>query len=321
MSGVAILCSGQGKQTADMFDIVGGAPEAAPIFAAARRVLGGRDPRDLVRTASDDELHGNKVAQVLCCTQALASWAALSLAAPRPLIAAGYSAGELPAWAIAGVIGTETVLDLAVERAALMDAATDPDSGLAAVLGLRRGAIEAICQAHDLHIAIVNGPTHFLLGGRIADLEPALAEAERQGANRTLILPIAVASHTPVLREASERFDEVLRQRITATCMPPGVRLISGIDGAPVLRVADGRHKLARQIQQTVEWAACMDACRAGRPQRVLELGPGDGLARMFPRRGTRAPDAQRDRIPLAGRHPPVARRGSMRKAWCRYPG
>jgi [acyl-carrier-protein] S-malonyltransferase len=58
--------------------------------------------------------------------------------------------------------------------------------------------------------------------------------------------------------------------------------LISGIDGAPVLRVEDGLCKLALQIQQTIDWAACMDACRAARPQRVLELGPGDALARMI---------------------------------------
>lgn len=282
MSGVAVLCSGQGKQAADMFDVVGEAPQAAPVFAAARRALDGRDPRDLVRTVSDDKLHDNKVAQVLCCTQALACWAVLGPAAPRPLTVAGYSTGELAAWGVAGVLDAEAVLDLTVERAALMDAATRPGSGLAAVLGLSRDAIEGICRAHDLHIAIVNGPTHFLLGGRVADLDLALAEAERRGADRTVMLPVVVPSHTPLLREASERFDDALRQRITATRVPRGVRLLSGIDGAPVLRVADGLHKLARQVQQTVEWAACMDGCKGARPLRVLELGPGDGLARMF---------------------------------------
>lgn len=281
MTGVAILCSGQGAQAAGMFDLLGEASEAAPVFAAARRVVDGRDPRDLVRQSSEAELHANRMAQILCCTQALAFWAVLGPASPRPITVAGYSAGELAAWGIAGVIDAATVLDLTARRAALMDEVSRTASGLGAVLGLPRVEIEAICRAHDLQIAIVNGPQHVLLGGAVADLEPALAQAQQRGAGRVVMLPVSVASHTPLLHDASKQFGELLRQRITGTRLPPGVRLISGVDGAPVWRLEDGLQKLALQIRQTVDWVACMDSCRAARPQRVLELGPGDGLARM----------------------------------------
>ncbi len=264
-----------------MFDLLGEAPEATPIFAAARRVLGGRDPRDLVRQSSEAELHANRMAQILCCTQALAFWAVLGPASPRPITVAGYSAGELAAWGIAGVIDAATVLDLTARRAVLMDEASRSATGLAAVLGLARVEIEAICRAHDLHVAIVNGPLHVLVGGAVADLESALAEAQQRGASRTVLLPVSVASHTPLLGDASERFGELLCQRIAEQRLPPGVRLISGVDGAPVWRLGDGLRKLALQVRQTVDWAACMESCRAARPQRVLELGPGDALARM----------------------------------------
>jgi [acyl-carrier-protein] S-malonyltransferase len=43
-----------------------------------------------------------------------------------------------------------------------------------------------------------------------------------------------------------------------------------------------GAEKLARQIEQTVNWAACMESCRAAGVATVLELGPGDALARMM---------------------------------------
>ena len=52
MTGVAILCSGQGAQNAAMFDLLADAPEAAPVFAAAQTTLAGRDARDVVREAS-----------------------------------------------------------------------------------------------------------------------------------------------------------------------------------------------------------------------------------------------------------------------------
>ena len=73
------------------------APEAAPVFEATKAALGGHDPRELVRRASADDLHANKAAQILCCTQAMAAWAVLSDVVPRPLVVAGYSVGELAA--------------------------------------------------------------------------------------------------------------------------------------------------------------------------------------------------------------------------------
>ena len=51
---LAILCSGQGRQHPDMFALTGDAPEAAGLFAHAAKLLGGKDPRDFVRTEPDE---------------------------------------------------------------------------------------------------------------------------------------------------------------------------------------------------------------------------------------------------------------------------
>ena len=95
MSAMAILCSGQGYQGASMFDLLADASEAGPVFDAAKFVLDGKDPRQLVRDASNDDLHTDKVGQILCCTQAMAAWAVLSAQVPRPLVVAGYSVGAV----------------------------------------------------------------------------------------------------------------------------------------------------------------------------------------------------------------------------------
>jgi [acyl-carrier-protein] S-malonyltransferase len=95
MSRTAIFCSGQGYQGASMFDLLADATEAEPVFEAAKSVLGGEDPRRLVREASNDDLHTDKLGQILCCTQAMAAWAVLRAKVPRPLLVAGYSVGEL----------------------------------------------------------------------------------------------------------------------------------------------------------------------------------------------------------------------------------
>ncbi len=281
MTGTAILCSGQGAQGPGMFDLLADAPEAAAVFEAARAALGGRDPRDLVQHAGDDELHADEAGQILCCTQAMAAWAVLGEAAPRPLVVAGYSVGELAAWGVAGVLDARTVLGLAAERASLMDAATEEASGLIAVRGLPRRALEPLCRAHGCHIAIVNASDQMLAGGTRAALDARPGEAVALGGGVTAV-PVAVASHTPLLRRASERFRTALGKVRLPGALPSGVRLLSGIDGDAVFDLRDGLDKLARQVGQTVDWAACMDACRSSGVTKVVELGPGHALAHMM---------------------------------------
>lgn len=282
MSGIAILCSGQGGQDPGMFDLFATEPAADPVFAAAANALGGQDPRDVARRGGD-AIHRNDIAQILCCTQALGAWAAVGPGTPRPMIVAGYSAGEVPAWSVAGVIDTASAFDLVAQRAALMDADTHEASGLAAIVGVPWAAIEALCRAHQLDVAIINGPAHFIIGGRRAHLEPACEAARLQGASRAVLLPVTVAAHTLALRQAATRFAEALRARIAADIpLQRGIRLVSGIDGNTVRDMRTGLDKLAGQICTPIDWAACMDTCRAALPDRILELGPGSALARMM---------------------------------------
>lgn len=281
MTGTAVLCSGQGAQSAGMFDLLADAPEAAAVFAAATAVLGGRDPRDLVRQVSEDDLHANRIGQVLCCTQALAAWAVLGGSVLRPLLVAGYSVGELAAWGVAGIWDAGTILGLAAERASLMDAATSEQSSLLALRGLPRGDVEPLCRAHGCYVAIVNASDQMLVGGSRTALSSLAREARARGVSVTAVA-VAVASHTPLLREASEKFHAVLNKVELPAAVPSGVRLLSSIDASAVLDLRVGRDKLARQIQQTVDWAACIDACRSGNVGKVVELGPGNALARMM---------------------------------------
>ena len=282
MSGAAILCSGQGYQAAGMFDLLADAPEASPVFEATKFVLDGKDPRQLVREACNDELHADKVGQILCCTQAMAAWAVLSAKVPRPLVVAGYSVGELAAWGVAGLLDHKGVLDLVVQRAAAMDKATTEPSGLVAIRGLGRDRLDPICKAHGAYVAIVNAEDQMLVGGTRKALDAVVHDAQAAGAERTTVLPVAVPSHTPLLAEASHSFRQALGKAHLPAEVPPGVRLLSGIDGDTVFDVRAGTDKLARQIQQTVDWASCMESCRASGVTKIVEFGPGHALAHMM---------------------------------------
>ena len=65
------------------------------MFKAAKWVLDGRDPRDLVHQASNVALHADRAGQILCCTQAMAAWAVVGGKVHGPMVVAGYSVGEL----------------------------------------------------------------------------------------------------------------------------------------------------------------------------------------------------------------------------------
>ncbi|TCU71194.1 [acyl-carrier-protein] S-malonyltransferase [Bradyrhizobium sp. R2.2-H] len=277
---LAILCSGQGGQHRDMFALTGDAPEAAPLFAHAATLLGGRDPRDFVHAESDDALHRNRAGQVLCTLQALAAAAALGDAIPPDAIIAGYSVGEVAAWGVGGLFDATATLDLVARRAEAMDAATRAGDGLIFVRGPSRDEVDRLCERHGTAVAIVNPGDAFVVGGGREALSEFARDARAMHA-RIVALPVEVASHTERLAAASAVFRQTLHE--ASVIFPPrtGARILSGIDAAPVVSPETGLDKLAAQISRTVQWADCLQACVEAGATGFLELGPGHALSGM----------------------------------------
>ena len=285
MTGViAILCSGQGGQHAGMFDLVAECTAAQPVFAAASEHLG-TDPRRLVQDPGA-ALFEDRIGQILCCTQALALWAALEEARPARAVIAGYSVGELAAWGCAGAFAAETILQLATRRAEVMDEAAPKNCGLAGIVGLRRPVLEPILARHATSIAIINDVDSFVVGGHVEALAATCRDAAARGAIRTVMLRVSVPSHTLLLAQAIPVFRAALHDA-TPHALAPRYRLLSGIDGDSVFDLETGCDKLARQIATPINWAACLTACRTAGAETALEFGPGAALshmaARVFP--------------------------------------
>ncbi|MDP4023825.1 acyl transferase [Methylobacterium sp. NEAU 140] len=276
---LAILLSGQGGQHPGMFDLTADLPEAQGVFAAAAALLGA-DPRALAR-AGGSALHDNRTGQILCCVAGLAGWQVVAAARPERAIVAGYSIGDLAAWGVAGRFGPDTVLRLAAARAEAMDAASGDGFGLAGIRGLGFDALAALAERHGCHLAIRNAADSGVVGGARDALDALCREATGLGAQRAVVLPVHTPSHTPLLDAAAARFRGILAGAETHRPAAGAPRLVSGLDGAPVFDAAAGREKLALQIARTIDWAACLDACREYGADRVIELGPGHALATM----------------------------------------
>jgi [acyl-carrier-protein] S-malonyltransferase len=264
-----------------MFDILRGHAAAEAVLAEAATLLGGGDLR-AIAAADDGRRFANRTGQILCCASVAAVWTALAVDRAQPMTLAGYSVGELASWHCAGLFDAPTMLSLAAARAEFMNAASAGEEGrLVAVVGLGRSATGKFCRDHGAEVAIVIAADHFVLGVPAANLNRLMQALSAARPAVLRVLPVAVASHTSALRAASARFREALRGSPIAGPLPRTLRLLSGLDGEPVVSIARGQDRLADAISHSLDWAACLDAVRESGARTILELGPGTALATM----------------------------------------
>lgn len=275
---LALLCSGQGRQTRHMLDVVQGQPAATPILDAGSRLLG-QDVRTFLRDAPDAAIFANHPSQLLCAMQALAVHAALFPdGAPPDTLVAGYSVGEVVGWGISGIWSARDTLSLIDARARAMDAVSRAGDGLAYVRGLPRNVIERLCTVHRADIAIVNPGALFVVGGDRAALEKLCDAAIGQGATSAGALPVHVASHTRRLAAAVPVVEAAFR---AMPCARASLRLISSSDQGLVRDPSSQLGQLAAQIARTIDWESTLVALEERGVTKMLELGPGSALADM----------------------------------------
>jgi [acyl-carrier-protein] S-malonyltransferase len=225
-------------------------------------------------------LFANRMAQPLIVAATLAAWEALRNDAPAPALVAGYSIGELAAYGVAGSLAPHAVVKVAAARALLMDAClqTTPRQALVAISGLPIRTVAEVLRQHDFNVAIENGEDSLIAGGFFDQLDQFQRTIHSAG-GRTSVLPVAVASHTPLMRAAVAPFAALLQQQ---RFLDPHIPVLSGITAEPIDRAGKAIEHLSRQIAQTIVWKDCMDACAEAGVTVALELGPGAALSRML---------------------------------------
>ena len=279
----AILCPGQGAQHAGMFDLVRQDSRGAAILRQydLDHRLGGDTALTLAQVLQDERLlFANRQAQALIVAAGLAAWDCMRDALPAPALVAGYSVGELTAYGVAGWWSADTAIETALVRARCMDACLVDvaQQGLMAVGGMALAAASALLARYHLHVAIETGFDTLIAGGRREDLLAAQTTMMAAGA-RTTMLPVGIASHTPLMTGAVMPFAAYLDSLPWHDAHSP---LIAGVSGMAVADPQAARNALLAQLTSTIHWSACMDACAEQGIGVVLELGPGVALSRML---------------------------------------
>jgi len=279
---LAILCPGQGGQHAQMFDVLGNGAHAMALLEQWRMQDAlGMPPETALQDPA--HLYANRSAQPLIVAATLAAWDAVRKVMPKPALIAGYSIGELSAYAVAGSLSPSDALALAAVRADAMDGCIAPEApqAMLAVSGLPLPLLREMLPADELFIAIETGKDSAIVGGLRANAEAFRAQAEQRGARATP-LPMGVASHTPLMQAAVAPFLAQLRARGFSD---PHLPVNCGISAEAVRRKDRAMETLALQLADTVRWDQCMDSCAEAGITIALELGPGRALSRMLEQR------------------------------------
>lgn len=273
---LALLFSGQGGQNVAHWQQVQAGIEGELGQAIVQAVPGIAEANS---TVNPEKLVKNKIAQPLIFAQQMLLWGCLQSRLPRPICAAGYSLGEMAACSAAGAFGAVEGVALCAERAAEMDGAVSGEYGMLAVLGLDDALVAKLAGEDGLAVAIRNAPRHLVVAGPSAGIAAVAGKFEAAGASRLVHLAVHTPSHTSLLAVAAANF----KQRLD---LLPDRRLafpvLSAIDATVARTARPALDALARQICTPLDWAACLQTVREMQPDAVLEIGPGNALAKLF---------------------------------------
>lgn len=268
--------------------------ETEPVASEILRLMSARLGLDWRAQLHDEDRRSDNVfAQVLITGTSLAAWVALQARLPeRPTVVAGYSVGELPAFACAGVFSNEQALTLATHRAALMDqAVAGRNTGLLSVAGIPEAAVLAACTGLHLECAIrLNACQNIFAGADDTLLKSALMLVSDGAICKRL--DVRVASHSSWMQTAAQAFSQVLNEVPFAnpTC-PIALNAFGTLSRKPI----ELRAGLCQQIASTVQWSACLDAVAERQVSCVLEIGAGSALGRMWNERYPHIPSRSLD--------------------------
>ncbi len=281
---IALLFAGQGAQCVGMGrDLAEHFPVAADLFGQADEILG----RSLSSIAWDgpiDELTKTSNCQPALYVHSLAALAILrEIAGDFPVAgAAGLSLGEITAHAAGGTFDFGTGLKLVQRRAEFMDEACAATlGGMAAMIGGLENDVRQLAADEDVDIANVNAPDQIVISGELAKVEAAVGVAKEYGIRRAMVLNVAGAYHSRLMKSAYEKLGAVLQDVPIAS---PRFPVISNVTGMEVTTPAEIRRTLQDQVTGTMRWFDCVKRLIDLGCNYFIELGPGSVLAALLRR-------------------------------------
>ena len=276
--------SGQGAQTVGMGkDLAEAFPEAKALFDEADAVLG-YEQSSIIFNGPAEKLTESRYCQPAIYTMSCAALAAFKTRYPdvTPVGCAGLSLGEYGALYVGGAFTFAEGLRLLAQRAELMDKACRATSGgMASVLGGDAEIIKEVCAACEIDVANFNSPGQIVISGEKVKLAKAVEELKARGMRKIIVLNVAGAFHSRLMKPAGEALEKVLEESPVAM---PRIPVYHNFTAAPAADVAQLRANLAAQVAGSGRWEECVRNMVAAGGDTMIEFGPGNVLTGLLRR-------------------------------------
>lgn len=279
---IAFVFPGQGSQSVGMMSGFAELPVVKETFAEASALLGD-DLWEMAENGPAETMSLTTNTQPLMLVAGIAILRAWEVAGGRrPDMFAGHSLGEYSALVAAGSIQFSDAVPLIRFRSQCMQEAVPEGTGaMAAILGLDDDAVRAACAeastADEMaEAANYNAPGQVVVAGQKAAVERAVEAAKSRGAKRAMMLAMSAPSHCGLMKPASDRLREKLKEIAIQT---PTVPVIHNADVSTSTNADEVREALVKQLCVPVRWVDTIRKFVDSDVTHIVECGPGRVLA------------------------------------------
>ena len=271
----AYIYPGQGSQFCGMGkDLFDSSNDAKRMFEAANKILD-FEITNIMFGQDLDELKKTKVTQPAIFIHSVILSKILNF---KPQIVVGHSLGEFSALVASKALNYEDALFLVSKRANAMEEACIKYPGtMAAIIGLNIDLIESICEKVGgiIKIANYNCPGQVVISGDKNSIESACEILKKNGAKRTIILPVGGAFHSPLMTFAKNKLAMEIEKIKFNT---PSCPIYQNFSNNPETDPEKIKFNLIEQMTSPVKWTQCVEKMIKNGANKFIEVGPGKVL-------------------------------------------
>lgn len=274
MKKIGYLFSGQGSQFPNMgTDLYQSESAYRDVIDEASTVLG-------IDLADTENMDDPKNVQMAILAMEIGIYQTIANHLPKAEVMMGLSLGEYSALVASGALNFKDAVDLVKDRSHYMaDAGIQNPGSMAAILKLDPQIVTEICQSiSGAYPANYNTNVQTVIGGTEAGVQAANAALKAAGAKRVVPLKVAVASHTPLMMEASNNLAKRLE---TVHFNDFVVPVISNTTVKPFNKPTV-KATLQNQLIKPTHFAEDLNFLQAHFPvDALIEIGPGETLTKF----------------------------------------
>ena len=284
MGKIGFLYPGQGSQKVGMGkDLFQSKPELFERYLVRSDQISGEPVSQLCLEGSSSELSQTQIAQPALFAYSLALTEYAHSLGLYPDMVAGHSLGEYTAAVAAGALSFDEGLALVAKRGRLMkQTQTEKPGAMAAVFGLVKSALEALCheisQHHLVQVTNWNAPGQLVVSGTEHGVQRLIEAIHALGEGKAIRLPVKGAFHSPLMEAVQDALRDVTHALHWRDAAIP---LVANISGVVLTRGRDIRQELVEQITSPVQWVLCVERLVAHGCDTLIELGSGQVLTKL----------------------------------------